>query len=173
MSERLTLTQRVARLVFFKPLHHEAKAPTRKSSGSAGIDLYALQETSVPAHGRTLTRTGVRVDLPVNHYGQLFPTSSLSLKTGLQVGAGVIDQDYTGEVLVLLLNNTPDEVIIAKHAKIAQMVVLSFNSTAPVFLSGYIQCPNVLNPRNPNSSFSQRASAGFGVDDTAQLFQSQ
>ena len=171
MSERLTLTQRIARLVFFKPLHHEAKAPSRKTSGSAGIDLYALQETTVPAHGRTLTRTGVRVDLPANHYGQLFPTSSLSLKTGLQVGAGVIDQDYTGEVLVLLLNNTPDEVIIAKHAKIAQMVVLQFNSTAPVFLAGYIQCPNVLNPRN--SSFSPRANAGFGVDNTAQLFQNE
>jgi dUTP pyrophosphatase len=169
MSERLTLTQRIARLVFFKPLHHEAKAPTRKSSGSAGIDLYALQETTVPAHGRTLTRTGVRVDLPANHYGQLFPTSSLSLKTGLQVGAGVIDQDYTGEVLVLLMNNTSEDVIISKHAKIAQMVVLCFNSTQPVFLAGYIQCPNMLDSRI--SPLSQRGPAGFGAENTAQFFQ--
>jgi dUTP pyrophosphatase len=51
-----------------------------------------------------LISTGLQIAIPRNHYGRIAPRSGLALNHFIDVGAGVIDQDYRGEVKVLLFN---------------------------------------------------------------------
>lgn len=91
-------------------LHPGAVAPSRGSAAAAGYDLAALMAGVVPARGRALLQTGVAIALPSDVYGRIAPRSGLSWKKGLDVGAGVIDADYRGELRVLLFNLTDDDV---------------------------------------------------------------
>ena len=52
-----------------------------------------------------MVRIGISIEILEGHYGQIKPRSGLALKEGVITDAGVIDQDYTGEVGVILVNH--------------------------------------------------------------------
>ena len=106
-----------------KHLHPDARSFARKSTFAAGHDIYSLEEAVVPARGSALLSTGVAIQLPENTYGQIAPRSGLSVK-GIDVGAGIIDEDYRGEIKVLLRNQSDEDLLLQKHERIAQMLVL-------------------------------------------------
>lgn len=67
--------------------------------------MYAsAKETVIPARGKALVETGIAVAVPEGTYGRVAPRSGLASKHFIDVGAGVIDADYRGEVKVLLFN---------------------------------------------------------------------
>src|SRR5437588_7089202 len=70
---------------------------------AAGHDLYALNDIPIPSKGQVLVETGIAIGLPKGTYGRLASRSGLATKEGIEVGAGVIDADYTGELRVLLV----------------------------------------------------------------------
>ncbi|TDJ52705.1 MAG: dUTP diphosphatase, partial [Nitrospina sp.] len=70
--------------------------------GDAGADLRSAVDITVPAQGRALVATGIRLALPEGHVGLVWPRSGLAVQQGLDCGAGVIDSQYRGEVKVLL-----------------------------------------------------------------------
>ena len=72
--------------------------PTRVTSGSAGYDLHSSKETVIAPHIRQLVATGIAITVPAGTYGRIAPRSGTSVKHSIDVGAGVIDEDYTGEV---------------------------------------------------------------------------
>lgn len=78
--------------------------PVYGSAGAAGADLVASEDCVVQAKSRLLVKTGICVAIPPGHYGRVAPRSGLALKHFIDVGAGVIDADYRGEVGVLLFN---------------------------------------------------------------------
>lgn len=88
----------------------------------AGLDLYACKDFNIPPRTRLLVPTGIKVKLPIGTYGRVAPRSGLSLK-GIDVAAGVIDRDYTGEIRVLLVNNSDFNCIGKKGDRIAQLVI--------------------------------------------------
>lgn len=63
------------------------------------------EDTVVPARGRKLVKTGIAIHIPVGTYGRVAPRSGLAVNHFIDVGAGVIDEDYRGEVRVLLFNH--------------------------------------------------------------------
>lgn len=89
----------------FKKLQNDAIVPTRGTEHSAGWDLYALEDTNVSPLNKTATmvRTGIAVQLPPGTYGRIALRSGLSFREGAVVTAGVIDEDYTDEVKVLII----------------------------------------------------------------------
>lgn len=89
-----------------KLLNNNAKVPTQGSEKSAGYDLYVSEEITVPKRGRALVKTGVAFLLPDGYYGRIAPRSGLAWKHGLDVGAGVGDQDYRGEVFIVVFNHS-------------------------------------------------------------------
>lgn len=91
-----------------KKLNPNAKLPTRGSEHAAGYDLYAVENKGIYPGLRSLVPTGIAVAIPAGFYGRVAPRSGVSLK-GVDVGAGVIDADYRGEVKVLLINHNKDE----------------------------------------------------------------
>ena len=92
--------------------------------GDAGFDIIASMPIIAPALDRVLVSTGLKVAIPRGYVGFLKSRSGLALKHGLEVGAGVIDYGYTGEVKVLIHNHSSQAYHINAGDKIAQMVVL-------------------------------------------------
>jgi dUTP pyrophosphatase len=88
-----------------KKLTYDAIIPTRGSGGAVGYDLYSTDEVVIPPTHRALIGTGVAIVLPPGVYGRVAPRSGLAVKHGIQVGAGVVDPDYTGEVKVVLFQS--------------------------------------------------------------------
>ena len=64
----------------------------------------AVEAAVVPAHGKCLVKTGLEIALPPGCYGRIAPRSGLTIKKFIDVGAGVVDTDYRGEVGVILFN---------------------------------------------------------------------
>jgi dUTP pyrophosphatase len=107
-----------------KKLAQDAIIPTRGSDGAVGYDLYSNVDIVVPCQaGNALVGTGITVVLPPGCYGRVAPRSGLAVKHCIQVGAGVIDPDYTGEIKVVLFNHGPSDFEIKKGDRIAQLVL--------------------------------------------------
>lgn len=109
-------------VIHFERVDANACIPTKSSKGSAGFDLYSLKEVVVPAKQRAVIDTGVVVTLPHGCYGQIFARSKLSSKYDIDVGAGVIDSDYTGTLKVILINSGNYSFHLNRGAKCAQLV---------------------------------------------------
>jgi dUTP pyrophosphatase len=106
-----------------KKLSSDAILPTRGSIGAVGYDLYSNYDGVIPTSERMLISTGIAVVLPKGVYGRVAPRSGLAVKHGVQVGAGVIDPDYTGEVKVVLFNHGEKDFEVKKGDRIAQLVL--------------------------------------------------
>ena len=93
--------------------------PNRKHPTDAGIDLYAYGNYTIPRHGWRSVYTGVTIELPKGCVGLIWPkSSSLYL-----VGAGVIDQDYQGEIIVKLFNTTNIDHVVSHGDPVAQLLI--------------------------------------------------
>ena len=108
-----------------KKLHPDAQLPRLGSELAAGFDLASVaDEIVVRARGVALIPTGLAVQLPPSTYGRLAGRSSLALKHSIGVGGGVIDEDYRGEIGVILFNHSPTEdFTVEKGDRIAQLIV--------------------------------------------------
>ena len=73
---------------------------TRASKGSAGLDLYSSIDVNIEVGSIKKVNTGICISLPENSYGSIRDKSSLASK-GLLTLDGVIDSDYTGEIIVI------------------------------------------------------------------------
>ena len=105
-----------------KRMNVNAKLPVRGSSGAAGYDLSAAQAAVIPAHGKCLVKTGLAISMPPGCYGRIAPRSGLAVKKFIDVGAGVIDSDYRGEIGVVLFNFSNDSFCINMGDRIAQII---------------------------------------------------
>ncbi len=99
------------------------RLPQYAHPGDAGADLHSSEEARIPARGRKLVGTGIRLSLPPGCVGLIWPRSGLAVKQGLDCGAGVIDAGYRGEVKVLLFNHTDTDHCVQPGDKIAQLLV--------------------------------------------------
>jgi dUTP pyrophosphatase len=107
----------------FKRLDPNAVLPTRGSVASAGLDLYTIEDVSIPPRQRVLARTGLAVAIPAGFYGRVAPRSGLAMKSGLDVLSGVIDADYRGEIGCLLYNTGDAPIELSKHTKMCQLII--------------------------------------------------
>ncbi|XP_073979170.1 uncharacterized protein isoform X2 [Rhodnius prolixus] len=111
----------IPKLQFVK-LQSTAFVPTKGTTNSAGFDLRSPCDCTVPARGKRLIFTNLQIKLPDGCYGRIAPRSGLSLHHHLDIGAGVVDADYTGNVGVLIFNHGPADFQIRVGDKIAQLI---------------------------------------------------
>lgn len=109
-------------VLYFKKISENAFKPVRGSANAAGLDLKSAYDCTVPSRGRALVKTDLQIQLPANTYGRIAPRSGLALNYFIDVGAGVIDEDYRGEVGVLLFNHSSDKFKIKRGDRIAQLI---------------------------------------------------
>jgi len=112
----------------FKRLTTDAKIPLRATAGAAGFDVFSNGNYVINPSVRCLLDTGIAMQLPPNYWGELKPRSGLAARHGLDVLAGVIDSDYTGEIKVSLINLGEDQVEIKKGDRIAQLIIQQYVS---------------------------------------------
>jgi len=103
-------------------LSNDARVPTLGSNSAAGFDIYSVDSMEILPNSRKLVSTGISIKLPFGVYGRIAPRSGLAVKNGIHVGAGVIDQDYRGEIKVLLFNLSNEIFYIQKGDRIAQLI---------------------------------------------------
>lgn len=102
--------------------------PSYETAGAAGMDLRAAVPDDRPLlllpGKRALVPTGLMVEIPAGHEGQVRPRSGLAARHGVTVlnAPGTVDSDYRGEVKVLLVNLGEDEFEITRGMRIAQIV---------------------------------------------------
>ena len=108
--------------------HAEGLAlPAYASAGAAAMDLLAAVAAPLvlAVGGRAAIPTGLMVALPAGHELQIRPRSGLALNQGLLVAnaPGTIDEDYRGEIKVILMNGGSEPVVVTRGMRIAQAVL--------------------------------------------------
>lgn len=153
-----------------KRLTADAKLPAYGSASAAGMDLYSAIDAEIPPQSRKVIGTGIamkwsndsnndRDDTYMNmtdYYMRIAPRSGLSVKSSIDIGAGVIDSDYRGEIMICVINHSlTDTFKIQKKDKIAQMILTR------------IDRPNITEYTNEwNAAETERGEGGFGSTGT-------
>ena len=100
-----------------------ARTPERAHDTDAGLDLKSPINITVPARGSAIIDTGVHIQLPPGTAGMLKSKSGLNVKHGI-TSEGVIDEGYTGSIVVKLYNHTFDDYHVNIGDKISQLVIV-------------------------------------------------
>lgn len=100
-----------------------AYVPERAHKTDAGLDVRSRETRLVKAHRGALFHTGLHVQLPHGTAGLLVSRSGLNVKHGI-TSTGLIDEGYTGEIIVKLYNNSDTDYLVHAGDKISQLVVI-------------------------------------------------
>lgn len=115
-----------------KKLYEDTIIPTKGSEYSAGYDLYARLNPAevliIAPHATVKVGTGIAICPPNGMFGAIFARSGLATKQGLRPAncVGVVDEDYRGEVIVALHNDSEEVRTINNGDRIAQLVLLPY-----------------------------------------------
>ena len=154
----------MAALLFQKRCEN-AKAPKKGSEGATGYDLSSCEEVIIPARSQRTIDTGISICIPqppepFYAYARIAPRSGLAHKNGLNVGAGVLDRDFTNNIKVILFNHSDTDFHVNVGDRIAQLIL-------EVHLSPEVQEVDELGFKNASeikgkSDLPQRGGNGFG-----------
>jgi dUTP pyrophosphatase len=108
-----------------KLIHPDAVFPSYAYPSDSGFDLYSVSEIRVPALGRALVPTGIKLSIPEGYEIQVRPKSGLAINQGITVlnTPGTVDSGYLGEIKVIVFNTNNESFTIGKGMKIAQAVL--------------------------------------------------
>jgi dUTP pyrophosphatase len=135
----------------FRKVSLFAMSPTKNTVFSAGFDLYSAEDKRIPPKGMGIVSTDLVIEVPKGCYGRLAPRSGLTVRSFIDIGAGVIDSDYRGVVQIVLFNFGDEEFNINIGDRIAQLI-----------------CEKVAYPKLEEVSgfgATERGDRGFGSSD--------
>ena len=128
--------------------------PAYETVHAAGMDLRAAVPEAAPITLRPGDRhaipTGLAMAIPSGFEGQVRPRSGLALRHGVTClnAPGTVDADYRGEVMVILINLGPEDFVIRRGERIAQLLV------SPVVQASWREVDSL--------DGTQRGAGGFG-----------
>ncbi|MFP6115703.1 dUTP diphosphatase [Helicobacter pylori] len=131
-------------------IHPNALIPKYQTEGSSGFDLHAVEEVMIKSHGVGLVRIGICLSLEVGYELQVRTRSGLALNHQVMVlnSPGTVDNDYRGEIKVILANLSDKDFKIQVGDRIAQGVVQK------TYKAEFIECERL--------DETSRGSGGFG-----------
>ena len=113
--------------LLIKRFSKKVSLPKYETNGSSGMDIAAFIEKNIIIQpGETaMVPTGIAVSIPNGYEIQIRPRSGLAAKKSISVlnAPGTIDEDYRGEIKVILINLSKNNFIVENGARIAQMVL--------------------------------------------------
>jgi dUTP pyrophosphatase len=139
--------------IFIRRLPHGEglDLPSYATAGAAGMDILAAVRAPVriPMFGRVLIPTGFSIALPRGFELQIRPRSGLALKHGVTLPntPGTIDEDYRGEVQIIVLNAGDEPFTVTRGMRIAQAVL------APVYRATWTEVETLDNTARGNGGF--------------------
>lgn len=118
-------------IVKFKKLHEDAQVPTQADTGSAGYDLFAIENVHLLPNKPVKVRTGLALEIPEGHFGAVYIRSGTSLKqVMLANGVAVIDSSFRGELCILATYYGNERFLVEKGMRLAQLVVTTYVSVS-------------------------------------------
>jgi len=99
-----------------------ADKPTQAEGNPVGLDIFSNEAIRVPGNGSKAVKTGIKLSIEDGYYATIEERSGMSLRTPLSLKAGIIDQDYRGEIKVVFQNTSSIFYDIEKGDKIAQLI---------------------------------------------------
>ena len=108
----------------FQKLTTEAITPHQATPGSVGYDLFTSIDFVIQPQEQRTIFIDFAVTPPEGYYAQLMSKSGLTVLYELEVKAGVIDPDFTGNIGVVLKNNSKEPVERVAGEPIAQLLFL-------------------------------------------------
>jgi len=108
-----------------KKLENGAKLPERKRERDAGLDLYCIEDFEIEPNEIKIVRTGIAIEIPKGYFGMIKDRSGLASK-GLHVLAGIIDENYRGEIKIVLINLGKEKLKFEKYSRIAQLLIIPY-----------------------------------------------
>ena len=93
--------------------------------GDVGMDLKCLEGFKIKPFETLKVKTGIQLELPAHYEAQVRPKSSLS-STGILIHLGTVDNEYRGDITVVMTNLTNEVVEFQKMQKVAQLVVKKY-----------------------------------------------
>ncbi|KAG6474399.1 hypothetical protein ZIOFF_068334 [Zingiber officinale] len=99
-----------------------AVIPIQRTPGAVGFDLVASEAQMIEPRGRGLVSTGLSLEIPWGSYERIAARSSAALKFGIDIGIGVIDSDYKGEILIMISNHSDFPFQINQGDCLAQII---------------------------------------------------
>ena len=115
-------------LLKFKKLSVHGKCPQKVSKYDAGFDLFSSEEKVILPWKNALIKTDISIELPFGTYGRIAPRSGLALTNLIDVGGGVIDFGYRGNIQILLFNHNQEPFIVSIGDRIAQLIVIKIST---------------------------------------------
>ena len=114
----------------FIKLRETAKTPFKSTKYSAGYDLSAdiNDKVIIRPHATVKIGTGLVIEPPKGYFAAIFARSGIATKEGLRPAncCGIVDEDYRGEIIVALHNDSEETRIIEQGQRIAQLVFLPY-----------------------------------------------
>jgi dUTP pyrophosphatase len=114
-----------AAVLLFVKLTKNALPLTRESSRASGFDLRGGYDVVIHASGNVLVKTDLAIQLPTGCYGRIAPRSGLALHHQIDVGGGVDDEDYRGNICVILYNHSKTHFQNYRGDCVAQLICQS------------------------------------------------
>jgi dUTP pyrophosphatase len=111
----------------FEKTHLDAKLPEKNFDSDAGWDLFSVESCVIPANGKNVVPVGLKLAyIEPGYWIKVSSRSGLSFKNSILAHPGVIDQNYRGDLGVLLYNHSSADYTVNKGDRVAQLV-LHFN----------------------------------------------
>lgn len=99
--------------------------PKYMTPGAVGADLYAAETVTIFSQDIVSIKTDIALEIPEGFEGQVRPRSSLFKKMGLLSPVGTIDQDFRGNIEVVIMNVNQQRLVVIKEGeRIAQLVIV-------------------------------------------------
>jgi dUTP pyrophosphatase len=106
-----------------KKLDPEAKLPSYAHEGDAGMDICSIESFTLKPGERKTVRTGFSYELEPGFVSLIWDKSGLASRHGIKTMAGVIEHNYRGELMIVLLNTSGEDFHVEKGDRIAQMLI--------------------------------------------------
>jgi dUTP pyrophosphatase len=129
-------------------LKMDAKIPAKAHDSDAGYDLFAVKDTVILPGQVTVVETGIALEIPKGYWFSLRDKSGRAFQ-GLHVLGGVIDQEFRGEIKVMMINFTRKPITIARHEKVCNLILLQ-------------AAPSIMFEIQQFSNETERGEGGFG-----------
>lgn len=126
--------------------------PSKNKASDAGYDLHSFETYSIPAGGSQTISTKIKINIPNGYYGRIASRSGLACKSNIEVGAGVVDQNYQGEIIVLLRNFGKNDYLVNKGDRVAQIILTPYLSLPVLKVKSIVEI----------FGYSNRGDNGFG-----------
>ena len=98
--------------------------PTRATPHSAGLDLCSPRRVVVPKNGGSVAlKLDIKIKIPNGFFGKIESKSKVAANKSIYAMAGVIDQDFDGNIHVQLVNLGTEDVLIGRWNAIAQLII--------------------------------------------------